>query len=103
MEDLDYIVDKIGRDREKEHQVRLIYDELVNEISETFGFNWIEPQDPQVTSQLRKEGENMEAGEVSFKPCEEEYNRSLCDNPVDTSPTGETETSTHTNITNEVI
>ena len=107
MEDLDYIVDTIGRDREKEHQVRLIYNELVNEISETFGFDWIKPQaqDPQVTNQ--EKGEGMEAGEESkYKPCEEEYSRSqthLCENPVDTNPTGETETNKHQKTTGKVI
>ena len=70
MEDLDHIVDTIGKDREKDHQVRLIYNELVNEISETFGFHWIKPQDPQVTNQ--EKGESMEAGEVSnFNPTSE--------------------------------
>ena len=84
MEDLDYIVDTIGKDREKDHQVRLIYNELVNEISETFGFNWIEPQDPQVTNQ--EKGESMEAGKVS-----------------NFNPTSETETNKHPTTTEKVI
>ena len=84
MEDLDYIVDTIGKDREKDHQVRLIYNELVNEISETFGFHWIEPQDPQVTNQ--EKGESMEAGEVS-----------------NFNPTSETETNKHPTTTEKVI
>ena len=107
MDDLDYIIDKIGREKEKEHQVRLIYNELVNEISETFGYHWIEPQDPQVKTQLGKKGENMEAGEVSdLKPCEEEHSRSqthLSYN-LDTNPPGDNDTrKEHTNITDEVI
>ena len=81
MEDLDYIVDTIGKDREKDHQVRLIYNELVNEISETFGFHWIEPQ---VTNQ--EKGESMEAGEVS-----------------NFNPTSETETNKHPTTTEKVI
>ena len=84
MEDLDYIVDTIGKDREKDHKVRLIYNELVNEISETFGFHWIKPQDPQVTNQ--EKGESMEAGEVS-----------------NFNPTSETETNKHPTTTEKVI
>ena len=49
MEDLDLIVSRIEKEKQYEHQVGLIYNELVSEISETFGYHWIEPQCPDTT------------------------------------------------------
>ena len=75
MEDLDFIIDKIGREKQYEHQVRLIYNELVSGISETFGQSWIEPYPYTENFKMEKEEENQgsEEGQEKIQQDTDEY------------------------------